>query len=300
MKLFSNVKRSLFGAGKAASAKTYRFVDGKGKEHAIEIAVPKPIADAGATFVFGIYKGGSTLLNRMVADILKESGRRPLELPGHLFKQGIVIDQIAKDVDGIFEVPGVVYTGFRSIPQVVAKSANFLAAKKIVMVRDPRDILVSLYFSHAYSHTLPSGGEARKLMEERRKSALETDIDQYALEQAPNVLVHLMRMSEVAGSGMTTLVRYEDVIFDKPQMADIICRTIGVEISPEAKAAIVEKNDIRPQQEDKFAHIRNVAPGDHLQKLKPETIAELDKTLAKALTRFYPDGVPHPTGGTTA
>ena len=52
-------------------------------------------------------------------------------------------------------VPGRVYGGFRSMPLVFAQSELYRRSRKILLVRDPRDALVSEYFSLAYSHGLP-------------------------------------------------------------------------------------------------------------------------------------------------
>lgn len=282
-------KRAMRSAYTLAFGRNFRLVDRAGREIKVRLLLPEAIPKRPSAFVFGIFKGGSTLLNRMVADILAETGREPFELPGRLFKMGIVVDQITEDKDGVFELDGMVYTGFRSIPPILQKSANFKRARKLVLVRDPRDILVSLYFSHAYSHEMPKAGEARKAWEERRNTALATDVDQYAIQQAGSVLTHLMRMGDLVGDPGVTLLRYEDIIFDKERLADIICETIGLDIPREARVAIAKKNDIRPAQENKLAHIRNVAPGDHLNKLKPETISQLSEVLSPALDLFYPE-----------
>jgi len=271
-----------------SAPREYRLKTRSGQEISCEAGVPLAVPDQPATFVFGIFKGGSTLLNVMLEQILAVSGRKSINLPNQLRAAGLVIDEIAEDLDGLFERKGVVYGGFRSFSKVLKNSPNFAEANKLLLVRDPRDILVSLYFSHAYSHSVPESGIARQRAEETRQRALATGIDDYALHNANSVCTHLMNLGEIL-SDKTTLVRYEDIIFDKMALARTICATVGVEINPVRLAKIAARNDIRPEKEDKHSHIRSVAPGDHKNKLKPETIAELNEVMKPVFDLYYPE-----------
>ena len=49
---------------------------------------------------------------------------------------------------------------------------------------------------------------------------------------------------------------------------------------------IAESNDSVNTKENKMKHKRQVTPGDHRRKLKPETIAKLNTDLADILTRY--------------
>jgi hypothetical protein len=49
---------------------------------------------------------------------------------------------------------------------------------------------------------------------------------------------------------------------------------------------IAQRFDIFPGQEDPSAHIRKVTPGDYKQKLKPETIAQLNDFFQDILSRY--------------
>ncbi len=271
-----------------SAPREFRFKTKSDTVVSCELAVPLAIPNQPATFIFGIFKGGSTLLNVMLDEILAASGRHSINLPNHLRTQGLVIDEITADLDGAFERDGVVYGGFRSFSKVLRNSTNFEGANKILMVRDPRDILVSLYFSHAYSHSVPQSGIARQRAEETRQRALSSGIDDYVLENAKSVSTHLIRLGELL-SKQTTLVRYEDVIFDKQALAETICTATGVEIDPDKLSEIARKNDIRPKKEDKHSHIRSVAPGDHKNKLKPETIDQLNTLMKQVFQLYYPE-----------
>jgi len=275
-----------------AEGNAYRLIDREGKLVRVRLVTPDPVPDSRSSFLFGIVKGGSTLLHRMAADILREAGRKPIDLPGYLFEIGHRMDDIALDEDGLLEIPGATYIGFRFFPPILYGSRNFERSNKLLLVRDPRDVLVSLYYSHAYSHNVPNTAEARKVWDERRNAALSVDIDSFALDSAHNVLSRILRTAHLVGYPRMTLLRYEDTIFDKGRLIDAICATAGITLSGEARKRVIERHDIIPKQEDKYAHIRNVAPGDHARKLKPETIRELDRIMQPAVSLFYPDGIP--------
>lgn len=265
-----------------------RFADRDNRIAEVPLRTPKPLDRDGSCFLIGIAKGGSTLLNRMAHDILRETGRSPINIPGQLFKHAKVMDHIVSDLDGALEWDRVVYSGFRSIPSVLEQSATFARARKLILVRDPRDILVSLYFSHAYSHKMPDSGPGRAVWEGVRSAALATDIDAFALQHAPSVKSQLLRMSQFLGDPNTLILRYEDIIFDKRKLADAICTTIGVAIPTAALERIIARHNIIPQSEDRSAHIRNVSPGDHRNKLDHATIVAINAILQPVLSRFWP------------
>ncbi|MBU2582668.1 MAG: hypothetical protein KJ622_13215 [Alphaproteobacteria bacterium] len=176
---------------------TFLFPTKDGSDVGVTTDLPEPIPNRPATFVFGIIKGASTLLNRMLDVVLRETGRRPVYLPNLLRRGSSNIEDSQADLDSVFEYSGVVYGGFRSFPEILRNSPTFATSNRIVMVRDPRDILVSLDFSHAYSHTVPESGVARQRAEDMRQRALRTGIDDYAVENAKSVRTHLLNLGEL-------------------------------------------------------------------------------------------------------
>ena len=82
------------------------------------------------------------------------------------------------------------------------------------------------------------------------------------------------------------LYRYEDIIFDKLAWANDMLAYLGLAAPAAVVERLVAQNDLRPPVEEITQHVRKVVPGDHREKLKTETIAELNTRLAPILEKY--------------
>ena len=138
-----------------------------------------------SVFLFSFVKSGSVLVNAIASEIFQERGIAFLDIPGHLFEKGIDPETFQCDLGRVFPTRGYCFGGFREIPRALVGSEVLRQARKIVVTRDPRDILVSLYFSVKFSHPYP--GESTPQFSDRieplRKDA-ELAIDDFCLAYA--------------------------------------------------------------------------------------------------------------------
>ena len=58
----------------------------------------------------------------------------------------------------------------------------------------------------------------------------------------------------------------------------------GVEVARLNK--LLEEIDVVPDTEDKARFVRKVVPGDHIAKLKPETVRRLNRKLEEVMQRY--------------
>lgn len=255
----------------------------------VNIAHPAPDSSRGGPyFALGPHKSGTVLLNALLADLAKTVHMPCADIPAALFTQGIDMSEVA-EMPSLFAEKGILLTGFRSAR--VGDKDLFIphGGKAVVLVRDPRDILVSLYFSEAKSHTLPDQGKVRDAMLKLREEASSSDLDNWAIQRAPSVARTFARWSTwVAATGQDKVkdFRYEDVIFEKERWLSDMNEWFGWQAPADAVCKIAAKHDIRPTDEDAARHIRKVAPGDHREKLKPETIAQLNEILREPAAKF--------------
>ncbi len=159
-------------------------------------------------------------------------------------------------------------------------------SRTFLLIRDPRDMATSLYFSLRFSHT--TAGVAGPSVEASRSRLQSIEIDSYVLGQAP---VLLARFREYAPLQKTNLMlrRYEDIIFDKQAFLADLCRHFEIDLKRPVLARLVKTIDKQPETENIHAHVRQVAPGDHRRKLKPETIEKMNAILSEVLTAYdYP------------
>jgi hypothetical protein len=187
-----------------------------------------------------------------------------------------------------FSQPGVLFGGWRQYPTNLDLPLMSLT-KTYLLVRDPRDIATSKYFSIRYSHTTSGAGGAAMMA--KRRAIQEIDIDGYALEHA-EVLRHRFAAYMPLKETQLMVRRYEDIIFNKRTFLRDICSHFGFEVRPAALERIADSIDSRPENEDIHAHVRQVNPGDHRRKLKPETIERMNEILADVLVAYdYPPNV---------
>ncbi len=240
-----------------------------------------------SVFIFGTYKGGSTLLHWLCRDALALKNRADVDVPGALAEQGAYFFRVKQDLDGLYEWPGFCFTGFRTLPFFLRDSDTFTRSPKLLLVRDPRDILVSMYFSWAYSHRLPKNPRDRKHWLEQQEQIRLQSIDEFALRQAEPVKAQLTDyLWMLEHTENHRILRYEDIIFAKDLLLDALSERLDIRLSHSQRRKLLAKHDIRPRREDIHEHIRKVVPGDHREKLTAETIVRLNAIFAPVHQAF--------------
>lgn len=238
---------------------------------------------------FSLHKAASTLLRILAGDLANQNRMTHVDIQGFLFRQGLDLNaRQVKELAGLFLPRGYSYGVFRCFEQFSQyERQDFLNSRKsVLLVRDPRDALTSMYFSHLYSHVLP-GGAKRKRWERLRDSREQVDLDGFVLEKSADYLRRMLDYGScLAGNPNCRLYRYEDVIFRKADWIVSLADHLGLGITREQLGELLEKVDLRPQKEDIHSNVRQVTPGDHRKKLKSSTIDELNQTLEPALEAF--------------
>ncbi len=260
-----------------------------GRRVTFEAARPGPVQET--CFVLGIRKCGSSIMNSMVSDLARVNGRHYLDIAGRFFQADVPERVWRTDpASQNLLVPGQVHGGFRAMPLIFAGHPMFVRARKILLVRDPRDALVSEYFSNAYSHSLPkieTAGGATGDMLALRQAALSASIEAYVLRQAPAIHKTFMEYAEVMDDPRTRLFRYEEVILAKRQWVRDISRHFGWAAEDDGFLdGMMSWADVVPERERMDQFIRKVRPGDHREKLSAPVIAQLNEILAPAMRLF--------------
>jgi hypothetical protein len=205
-----------------------------------------------ACFVLGIRKCGSSMLNIICVELAAKNGRNFVGVDRFFYADVREVDYIKDPAIAVLLHPGNVYGGFRMMPAGYAGHEIFRRGPKILMVRDPRDALVSQYYSNAFSHPIPRksapGAGGAEELELLRRHARLTEIDKFVLNHAADLQRAFLQYEWLKGS---------------PTAANIV-----------------------PMEEDPTAFVRQVTPGDHRKKLRQETIDKLNVLLAPALSCF--------------
>ena len=242
-------------------------------------------------FALGVRKSGSTMLHKLVMFLARKNNTNAVDIPGTFFKRGFVVqDWVNADLSHVVQ-PGNVYVGFRSFPTNFGRYEHFRNGRKIFMFRDPRDALVSQYFSDAYSHSLPSketetGAKASEAFLKKREEALATDIETYVMKHAKSFDTTLMQFAPLLDDPTCLTLRYEDYIFQKKRLIHKILNHFEWNCAPGHVETLLKNIDEVPNSEDKQRFVRRVIPGDHRNKLTPEAIRKLNNRLKDVLQVF--------------
>jgi len=235
-------------------------------------------------YAFSLHKAGSTLLHNMINDVCRISKIPGFSIPDILFKEGVFEKEWEGDerILGLIK-PGRVYFGFRQLPNILlAPSLNLKEKKSVLLVRDPRDALVSQYFSYGgknISHKLPEKNKEAFL--ENARTTANLDIDEYVIAAAPNYLEKLNAYKNTLNFENVLLFKYEEIYFDKRKFLSEIFKYFGLSVEENIIDIVAKRNDIRPEVEDASKHIRKGSPGDHVNKLRAESIKKLDEIFAE-------------------
>lgn len=236
-------------------------------------------------------KTGSTLLGWLVRKLCAVSGIPVVTLHDDLFRFGIM--EFGEKVEGLglerlMKPTGYVYGPFRQYPLGIPfNAADFT---NILLVRDPRDALVSDYYSMAFSHPAP-GGEARDNFIRWQQHLQHRRIDDVVRERSRFYLGRYLEFIENVDLATAHVYRYEDVIYSKADWTRELARVIGCPVTDQDADRIAAEHDIVPDAERVSDHIRQVHPGNYKAKLEPSTIAAVDSVFESVMARFgYPKG----------
>ena len=245
----------------------------------------------GPHFLLGVRKSGSSILNNICRALAQPAGRNFVSIGDTFFGENVVTgDWVSDPALRQLIRPGNIYGGFRDMPLALQGHPAFDSAPKLLMVRDPRDALVSEYFSNAFSHSIPdisdeSDAVASQMLE-KRQQALAQHIGTYVLEMAAAMNDTMVQYAALAAQPQTLVLKYEDMIFDKPALLAHLGQQFELPVRPAHAAQILGWADKRPLVEDPHAFIRKVSPGDHREKLDASTISRLNALLRPAMSLF--------------
>jgi len=187
----------------------------------------------------------------------------------------------------LFKPKGYLYTAFGGIVQGIPELEKY---KVILMVRDPRDLIVSSYYSISYSHSIPpeTSRGYEKFMQ-RRAAATKKTIDEYAVSESERFYTILRKYKTLLLDKYSHvyLTSYEEMTSDYQGWLKALLDACDLTISDEFFQSLVEENKrLQPKKEDIHKHIRRGQPGDYKDKLKPETIAYLDAKFTPVFKDF--------------
>ncbi|MGP0129494.1 MAG: sulfotransferase domain-containing protein [cyanobacterium endosymbiont of Rhopalodia musculus] len=166
----------------------------------------------------------------------------------------------------------------------------------IIQIRDPRDILVSEYFSLGWTHPDSQWSQERKKL---RKWVQENSIDTYVVEASEKLFTFgdqplktryqpLLNLSTLENRKII-IVKYEEMVTNYSSWLSKIIKSF--QFNQLVASFLIQKyymkyhREFKPRAEN-LVHKRKIIPGDHSNKLRPETIEQLNSIFQEILSKF--------------
>ena len=245
--------------------------------------------------LYTVHKAGSTFVNGLLAQIC-----RRLEIEHHT-ENDARYQMLNSTVSWKQYLESNVGTGcfgpIRAATNLPIYPDNLDEHSILLHLRDPRDVVTSMFFSKAYSHHVQSG--VFEITPEQREQLREEGIDRFVIRSAQRLRPQYDKLyGELKDRPNVTMVHYEDMVLNFPAWLGQVLNAFE-SISVPAKKA---RNLLLPQavrrlglkhhllktnqsafdvnEENVYSHKRKVTPGDHREKLNPATIAELNEIFS--------------------
>ncbi len=249
--------------------------------------------------VYTVHKAASTFLNLLLRQITRRYGIAHYSQNDETYHDAIQSQGWSRFIDRHQANPAC-FGPIRGGHSKELFPENLSDYSIVLHLRDPRDVLTSMYYSYAYSHCVqpgrfePASGQREKWRDE--------GVDRFVLRSAAGVQRIYEHLCEhLLGRQNVNVVRYEDMVTDYEQwLPGFLGSFRHLPIPHRKKRHLILPQSVRQfrmrQQlyqrhkdafsvasEDKLNHKRKVTPGDYLDKLQPETVDYLNTKLASLL-----------------
>ena len=201
------------------------------------------------------------------------------------------LNTISKDdmqsYNHIFKPQGYAYSAFGGMVDGIPNLEKY---RTILLVRDPRDILVSGYYAVAYSHSKPGQMDKKEQFMELRQQAQSSTIDDYVCQQCDRLYDVFERYQRLLVQPYPTvyITRFEEMIGDFPQWLSSLLEYCDLTISDRLYQQLIDAHfRCTPKTENVQRHQRKGKVGDYLEKLTPETIEHLNSKFGETLKFFH-------------
>ena len=244
-----------------------------------------------ALIVHGLHKSATMFLYQFFADTCSRLDIPLFSIHNQPADHNTIADEIDKSFVlcpvRSFETDGFVYPSMKQV-------------RHLFQVRDPRDVLVSEYFSIGWRHTTTGWSEEEL---ERRDFIRSLSVDQYVLQEpeistasskAPllercAVLTNVLR--EPIAEESFRIVKYETMVTDFAKWLGHVLLCLEVDLDNPQNQKFIQFLIARYEKEfladpSGSGHKRNVIPGDHRNQLQASTIEKLNDRFSNVLDSF--------------
>jgi hypothetical protein len=257
-----------------------------------------------SVLIYTVHKAASMFLHQLTAEVAEEPGIRYYSINNDRHFDAIKSESWKRFIEnenrtGCF---GPIRAGAAEpcIPD------DLQSYRVVLHLRDPRDVLTSLFYSHVYSHARAPG--RFNPGNEQRKRWEREGIDRFVLEKAPATLDAYRELcAQLVGKGNVRFLKYETLVSDYSKWLDAYLSAFAHFDPPARKFLHVirysttfsrlrdrlyrkHRREFSVSTENVRKHKRQITPGDHRRKLSARTIQQLDYLFRDVLETLEYDG----------
>jgi hypothetical protein len=249
----------------------------------------KPDVLHSSIIFYSLERSGSTFVMSLLKRLIQDIGNQWIPLDDYSWKIRTQVDCNPEQIRTIFKLYGYCYACIRD-----PRDWSFLdvsSYQKLLILRDPRDVLTSSYFFFGLGHSLPRDNSIRrKAMLGLKVEALRSTIDDYVIKVMPKYIeIYQFYIQMMIDQPDIVFLTYEQMVGSFDFWLDTLIAGLRLDINPHLMDQIKHEANFVIEKEDIYDHKRQVEPGDHRRKLRPETIEILNASFAEILdTLGYP------------
>ena len=237
--------------------------------------------DRESILVFTLHKCASVYVSKILQKLYKDTDITSINLEAYLALSELpsphtihtLDDKIFKEkIKNSFKPLGYLYAVLRD-PKLLELIDNILDYRTLLVLRDPREVLVSAYFSFGYTHASPIVKSKREEFLAWRNTIVSQTVDEYVLatkdvwrEKYTYYCQKLLRQPNVL------FMKYEDMVSDFDNWLNTIIEFLKIDPDRKKLNKIINK-----------AKQKQVNPLARKRKLKPETIDILNSEFREVL-----------------
>lgn len=256
-----------------------RYKDAK---RALSGKMPRNLPDRPSILLFTTEKCASTYTKTILTKLTSSVGMFAADIEAYFSVTGVDRVEYFQDQDhleAVFNPRGRYLGPLRAYYPI----RDLNAYKKILVLRDPRDVLTSYYYSIIHSHIVISEEFLHK-----RKHYASYDLDSFVIEYLPEVkTIYDTYIDNLLGQENLVILPYELLVTDFEEwLSRLLEATDLTDVDPQVIQDIIETEHKVAPDNHKTSHIRNKLPGDFRRQLLPETQQYLTQELSDILQQL--------------
>ena len=238
------------------------------------------------------HKCASTYISKFLDLVSKESELRHFDYAGHIWELGNEIKienpfDIETNNDFLYREYGEIYGPMRTPFDFNLRDQ----LNNIFFLRDPRDLIISLFYSIAYSHPVPSNEKLKKKFLKKRNFARKIGLNSFFLKQIDEWVIPYYTKYKFMreNSKLASFYKYEDLKKDPKKIFLSISKKMKIRITDKLIDHLVDsfekpfRKNSKKKIKDKFSHTRSGESRQFEREIKKNVLIKANKKISKII-----------------